>query len=203
MATPSSSSQGGVMLPPTPEKIQAKFDVSIALSLASWPALTLAVENHWGGPNSGEKRDWFAGAVSDLLQGTPDADAEYLEEFMLNVLNDEFDVNVEDGSAEEVADNILELRRLTLKGDFKLVDEMMARWQEKQRRGGEKVGMKFVEGDDAEEEVDWDSDGADQVEDDEDVEMDEAPSLVIAPIDKPPLEIDEDGFTKVVGRRRH
>ncbi len=42
-----------------------------------------------------EKRDWFAGAISDLLVATQGADVDYLEEFLLQVMNDEFDVNVE------------------------------------------------------------------------------------------------------------
>ena len=44
--------------------------------LSNWSALCLAVQNSWGGPESAEKRDWFAGAVSDLIASKPDADVE-------------------------------------------------------------------------------------------------------------------------------
>ncbi|MCJ1319875.1 hypothetical protein MMC15_005211 [Xylographa vitiligo] len=199
---PAKEPQGGVALPPTPETIASIFDLSIALTLSTWPALSLAVQNSWGGPDSSEKRDWFAGAISELLAATPDADVEYLEEFLLQVMNDEFDVNVEDGSAEEVAARIVGLRKLTARGEFGMVDEMLARWEERQRRGGggggEEVGMRFVEEED-DEESDFDTE---DWEDGVDVEMGEAPELVKVPVEKPSPEVDEEGFTKVTGKKK-
>lgn len=195
--------QGGVALPPSPEKIQSKFDLSIALSLSTWPALTLAVQNSWGGPDSSEKRDWFAGAISDLISTTPDADVEYVEEFMLQVMNDEFDVNVEDGSGEEISAKIIGLRKLTLQGDFAMVDEMYSKWQERQGRGsGERINFHHFSRDDHEDETDWDSDGIDEEDDNDDVEMGEAPALVKTPKEKVQPKVDEEGFTEVVGRKR-
>ena len=182
------------------EQIQAKFDLSIALSIASWPALTLAVQNLWGGPDSLEKRDWFAGAISELIEATPNADVEYVEEFMLQVMNDEFDVNVDDDSAQEVAAKILQLQKMTQQGDFTVVNEMMAKWEERQREGVDHVKMKLVENG-PEDDTDWGSDGLDEDEN-EDTEMGDAPALVEVRKDKPPPEIDEEGFTKVVGKKK-
>ena len=185
-----------------------KFDLSIALTLNTWPALTLSVQNSWGGPNSAEKRDWFAGAISDLFSSTPNADTiidvEYLEEFLLQVMNDEFEVNVEDGSGEEVAAKIVGLRKLCGRGDFEVVDEMLGRWRERQARGGERVAFRRMrEGDDdEEEEEDSDDDEEEEEVDDEDVEMDDAPELVKAPKEKIVPKVDEEGFTEVVGKKR-
>ena len=117
-------------------------------------------------------------------------------------MNDEFDANLEDGSAEEIAARILGLRKLITQGDFQLVDEMYARWQERQRRGGGDVGTKFVEGSEEEDETDWDSNEEEWNGIDEDREMEEAPKLVKAPKEKPPPEVDEEGFTKVAGRKK-
>ncbi|MCJ1291243.1 hypothetical protein MMC34_002786 [Xylographa carneopallida] len=227
---PAQELQGGVTLPPTPgksafspfpprhtyaltppcpppEKIAAKFDLSIALSLAAWPALSLAVQNSWGGPNSAEKREWFAGAVSELLAATPGADVEYVEEFLLQVMGDEFDVRVEDGSAEEVAARIVGLRKLTARGEFGIVDEMGKRWEERQQRGGREVGARFVDGGEEEEEEEEEESEKSEFEtgdweDGVDVEMGEAPDLVKVPVRKPPPEVDEEGFTKVVGKKK-
>ncbi|KAL9033968.1 MAG: hypothetical protein Q9180_005664 [Flavoplaca navasiana] len=180
-----------------------KFDLSIALTLSTWPALTLSVQNSWGGPNSAEKRDWFAGAISNLFTSTPNADTvvdvEYLEEFLLQVMDDEFEVNVEDGSAEEVAAKIVGLRKLCGKGDFELVDEMLGRWRERQAGGGERVAFQRMRGGDDDEEEDSDDD---EEVDDEDVEMDDAPELVKAPREKIVPKVDEEGFTEVVGKKR-
>jgi pre-rRNA-processing protein TSR2 len=88
-----------------PRKITAQPEAAIVLTLSLWPALALAVQNQWGGPLSTEKRDWFAGAISTLLDETPPSvmDVDYLKEFILQVMLDEFEVCVEDGSVEEVA----------------------------------------------------------------------------------------------------
>ena len=185
------------------EKIQNKFDLAIALCLSSWSALTLAVQNSWGGPESSEKRDWFAGAISDLISTTPDADVEYVEEFMLQIMNDEFDVNIDDGSGEEISAKIIGLRKLTLQGDFAMVDEMYSRWQERQSKGSEgKVNFQHVTRNDHEDETDWDSDDVDEEDDDGDVEMGEAPALVKVPKEKVQPRVDNEGFTEVIGRKR-
>lgn len=184
------------------ETIQKKFDLAIALTLATWPALTLAVQNSWGGQQSSEKRDWFAGAISELIGSTPDADVEYVEEFLLQVMNDEFETNLEDGSGEEVAVKILGLRKLTLHGNFAMVDDMYSRWEQRQSRSVETVSFKHIEtgedGDDTDE-------GSDELEgetSDEDVEMEQAPVLVYISKEKAQPKVDDEGFTEVVSKRR-
>jgi len=128
---------------------------------------------------------------------------EYLEEFLLQVMNDEFDVNVEDNSGEQVAAKIVGLRKMALQGDFQMVDDMYARWVERQKKGGEKVTMQQVAGDEDEDDMDSDS-GDDESDEDEneDTEMDEAPALVKAPKEKVQPKIDDEGFTEVVGKKR-
>ncbi|KAL8904274.1 MAG: hypothetical protein Q9207_003370 [Kuettlingeria erythrocarpa] len=195
---------GGVSLPPTPEKIQQKFDLSISLTLSTWPALTLAVQNFWGGPLSSEKRDWFAGAVSDLFSSQPEStiDDEYLEEFLLQVMMDEFEVNVEDESGAEIASKILGLRKLTAQGDFGMVDEMLTRWRERQARGEERVTFQSRQGEEDDDEDEEDDDSDEDMEEDDDVEMDEALPIVKAPKEKVVPKVDEEGFTEVVGKKK-
>lgn len=185
------------------EKIQSKFDLSIALALYSWTSLTLAVQNGWGGPESSEKRDWFAGAISDLIASTPDADVEYVEEFMLQIMNDEFDVNVEDGSGEEIAAKIVGLRKQTLQGDFMMVDNMYQQWQQRQGKGNSgKITFQHVDRGDDEDDTDWDSDDMVEEVDDDDVDMDEAPTLVKVPREKAHPKVDDEGFTEVISKKR-
>lgn len=173
------------------------------MSLSLWPALTLAVQNSWGGPDSSDKRDWFAGAISELFVSRPDTDVEDVEEMLLQVMNDEFEVNVDDGSAEQVAARIVGLRKLTLQGDFGEVDRMYKKWVETQKKGGSGVKFQKVERGEEDDDTDWDSD---DVEDDEaegeDVEMDEAPALVKAPKEKVEPQVDADGFTTVVPKKK-
>ena len=173
------------------------------MTLSTWSALSLAVQNSWGGPQSSEKRDWFAGAVSDLFESSPDADVEYIEEMLLQVMNDEFDVNVEDESGEEIAAKIVGLRKLTLQGDFALVDGMYTNWQQRQRNGNrQRVNYQTVDRGDNDDDTDWDSDESEDDEGDGDVDMTEAPSLQKPPKEKVLPKVDEDGFTEVVAKKR-
>ncbi len=119
---------------------------------------------------------------------------------LLQVLEDEFGVRLEDETEVGVAKQILDVRREVERGETVTVDRLQAKWQE--RRGREvDVGMVSV-GRVAEEygEEDSEESGSEE-EEDVDVEMDEAPALVEVKT-KPVVEVDEEGFTKVVGRRK-
>lgn len=158
-----------------------------------WPALTLAVQSSWGGPTSSDKRDWFCGAISELFVDRPETDAEDVEEVLIQVMNDEFDVVVDDESAGDVADKICELRGECLQGEYGRLQAMWDVWGERKDRASL---FRKVDAKDEDQETDDDED------DEEDVDMEEAPSLVRSTREKPAAEVDEEGFTKVVGKKR-
>ncbi|KAK5163517.1 pre-rRNA-processing protein TSR2 [Cryomyces antarcticus] len=192
---------GGVALPPSPERIQEEFDAGIWYTISVWPDLILAIQNNWGGPNGADKRDWFAGALSSLFTDDPSTDADDVEFRLLDVMNADFDVNVQDDSEVEIAAAIVKLWKQTREGDFSGVEEARANRERRSRSGRGEV--RFVQQRDGEnEEVEWGSeDDEEDEEDDDDVEMGDAPSLV--PVrEKQEPEVDEDGFTKVVGRKK-
>lgn len=117
-------------------------------------------------------------------------------------MNDEFEVNVEDGSGEEIAAKIIGLRKLTMRSDFALVDEMYTKWQERQNQGEGAINFQHVDG--TEDEDDTDGDSIDMEEDstDEDIEMSEVQMTVKAPKEKTQPMADEDGFIEVVSKKR-
>lgn len=192
------------------------------------------MQNNWGGPESSDKRDWFAGAIADLFpdvskltpaqlqqklqqqqrqqqhqsQASASAEAEEpdqedVETVLLQVMLDEFEVNVDDDSAFEVAEQVVRLRADCLRGRFDEVEALRRRWESKK---GNKVVFKKAE--DQDDETDWDTDDDDDDDGGEgengDVEMDEAPPLVQAPATRVRTEpeVDEDGFTKVTRKKR-
>jgi pre-rRNA-processing protein TSR2 len=114
---------------------------------------------------------------------------------------DEFEVNIDDDSSFEVAEQIIRLRSQCLKGQFDAVEDLRRRWQS---RKGVKVETLFKKADDADQDTDWSDEDDDEDEDEEgDVAMDEAPALVSVPKEKPaPPEVDEEGFTKVTRKKR-
>jgi pre-rRNA-processing protein TSR2 len=154
--------------------------------------LRIAVDQGWGGPESAAKRTWFASVIVDAFEEQdPSPDDQYVEDMLLQVMEDEFTANLEDGSAESVAKDIIRLWEDVLAGkqDFVLRYEQQA----------EKLKGKAVQ---VQEEVgsgsDWDDDDDDD-DDEEDEDSDSAPQLT-DPGErrtKNEPEVDEDGFTLV------
>ena len=188
---------------PQPTSPAAYLDLGITIAIHNWPALTMAVQSNWGGPTAGDKRDWLCGAISDMVNERPETDAEDLEDVLGQVMNDEFDVVVDDESAVPVAAKIMEVRALVARGEFGPIQEMWETWQKKsqQKANNAAAAFKKVEAKDEDQETD-----AEEDDDDDggngDVDMGEAPALVRAPKEKAEPEVDEDGFTKVVGKKR-
>lgn len=189
---------------PADEK-QQKLDLGITLALNAWPALTLAVQSSWGGQNSSDKRDWLCGAISDIISTRPETDSYDIEDILVQVMTDEFDVAVDDGSAGVVADQIMTLKGQVEVGNYEDVDRMWAEYKERMERKGveqQQAMFKRVETRDEDQETDGDDDDDDD-EEDEDEEMGDAPALVSRPPrERVEPEVDEDGFTKVVGKKK-
>ncbi|KAL6409517.1 hypothetical protein AUP68_05892 [Ilyonectria robusta] len=185
---------------------QSNFEQGVAYALHLWPALTLSVQNQWGGPDSADKRDWFAGAIAELFpefvdtplaKAVEEPDLEDVETMLLQIMVDEFEVNVDDDSGTEVATNIMKVRAGCAIGQFDDVDALRTRFM---NRNGTKVDQMFKKADDADQDTDWESDDSDDEDEGADVEMDDAPQLV-APKQKQEPQVDEDGFTMVTKKR--
>ncbi|KAF2837574.1 hypothetical protein M501DRAFT_995533 [Patellaria atrata CBS 101060] len=186
------------ILPPVTKTQVPSLDLAIALSLSRWPALTLAVQNQWGGPDSADKRDWLAGALSELIVTKPDTDAEDIEDVLLQVMGDEFDISLEDESEVEVAKTIMRLRKGISEGDLKELGEMRREWEE---RKGRPVGVGHIEA--VEHNHGGELDSVDEESGSEDDDEDRMEGVVQAPPkEKPKPEVDEDGFTTVVSKKR-
>jgi pre-rRNA-processing protein TSR2 len=184
-------------LTPSLEEHQDKFDLGIWHALFNWANLTVAVQNQWGGPDSSDKRDWLAGQISELFAAEPLTDAEDVEVVLLQVLEDEFGVRVEDETEVAVAREIMTIRKEIGEGNTATVDALQKKWQE---RKGKEVSTGSVNVKETNQEGEWDSVDEESDEDD-DVEMGEAPALVPAK-PKPEPEVDDEGFTKVVGKKK-
>ncbi|KAF1850341.1 pre-rRNA-processing protein TSR2 [Cucurbitaria berberidis CBS 394.84] len=180
-----------------PEQLQAKFDLGIWFALFNWPNLTVAVQNEWGGPDSSDKRDWIAGQISDLFASEASTDAEDVEVMLLQVLEDEFGVRLEDETEVNVAREIMAIRKEIGEGNTTTVDRLQKKWEE---RKGKEVATGNVSVRESNQEGEWDS--VDEESDEEDdVEMGDAPALVPAKPKAEP-EVDDEGFTKVLGKKK-
>lgn len=173
------------------------FARGVIAILNTWAVLRLAVEQSWGGPDSTEKQRWLAGAVVDAFESAATAntpDVPYVEEMLLQVMQDEFEVNVEDDSAADVARQIVQLWATAGDAQQAAVEALEVR---ERRARSKKVVAEHAPGASDEEwdETDDDESGAD----DDVVDQDGVPQLIdrsTARQHEEP-EVDEEGFTVV------
>ncbi|GBE79031.1 hypothetical protein SCP_0202280 [Sparassis crispa] len=167
------------------------FARGVIARLAIWPALRIAIAQAWGGPSSIAKSNWLASTLVDAFeQEDPVPDVAYVELMLLQIMEDEFDAVLEDGSAEEVARDVVQLWDEAAVGRT----VMVLAFEEQ----AEKVKGKQVQ---AEEGAADDSDREDDDDDEGENGEDDAPTLldVQQRPRKEVLEVDQDGFTIVKG----
>lgn len=186
-----------------PKKQQEQFELGSWYVISRWEILNTAVEEAWGGSDSGDKRDWLVGQIVDLFETTNYVGLFEIQSRFLQVMNDEFDVVVEDDSELPIAMEVIDLYRDCQKGDFAKIKELQAEFEEKERLRAQgklpKAKIEIVKGDDDDdEEEDWSDEGDDdeevpELKSQKDTEMEEA--------QKGPI-IDEDGFELVTKKGR-
>ncbi|KIY70950.1 hypothetical protein CYLTODRAFT_391123 [Cylindrobasidium torrendii FP15055 ss-10] len=170
------------------------FARGVIARLHSWNTLALAVQENWGGPHGADKRTWLASSIVDTFEEQADTpDDQYIEEMLLQVMDDEFDTVLEDGSAEPVAVDICKIWDESRRG----VDTLVKKFEDiVEKTKGKKIAAPEME------EIEEDSEG-DESGEDEDEEMDEdpAPQLIERKPKAEPV-VDDDGFTLVQKGKR-
>lgn len=73
------------------------FRKAVDYILTEWPSLNLAIENGMGGNQAKEKREWMCKTIAEAVIKDKDID---LEDYIAEILNQEFDTVIEDGSLE-------------------------------------------------------------------------------------------------------
>ncbi|KLO06837.1 hypothetical protein SCHPADRAFT_676488 [Schizopora paradoxa] len=179
----------------SPDPTLVLFARGIIARLNTWPVLSLAVDNSWGGPDSADKRTWIASVVVDSFdpsQNPETPDDVYVEEQLLQIMSDEFDTEIEDGSAEGVAKDIVKL--WSQLGSGAIAAQMVEEWEAAAKKAKGKPIPVEIKDETNEEEGDEDEDDSMDGEEEEEA----APSL-LPPKEKTREgpEVDEDGFTLV------
>ncbi|KAJ1674393.1 rRNA accumulation- protein [Spiromyces aspiralis] len=115
---------------------KAAFIEGIDHVFAKWTALLLAVENGWGGPDSQEKRDWMVDMVVDLFdQKGKNVEPEDIEDRLIQIMSDEFNTVLDDGSAETVSQIIYKLYHECIHGNHSTVDRLLKERTERESKG--------------------------------------------------------------------
>ncbi|KAJ2843004.1 rRNA accumulation- protein [Coemansia erecta] len=146
--------------------------------LAKWTALSLAVANSWGGPESEEKRDNMVDEIVEYFDGTASKkqapEPSDLEELLLDIMDEDFTISLEDGSEKEVSKKLITIYSECRIGNFATVDRLAEERDAREARGGanSSVQMSQAGGNAAATGSEDEFSGSEDDEDDEsDVEM--------------------------------
>lgn len=103
----------------------SKFEEGVRLILSSWMALQMAVQNEWGGRDSRQKEQKFvADIVAWLTHSTETRYIDELEEMLDENMILSFSTETEDGSLEEVAEQVMLLHEECLQGNYDMVSKL-------------------------------------------------------------------------------
>ncbi|KAK6905432.1 pre-rRNA-processing protein TSR2 [Kwoniella mangroviensis CBS 10435] len=209
--------------PQQPEAIILFARGTLAL-LDLWPALTIAVAEQWGGTESAAKKTWLASILIDEFEtrapllpianagdlpvvdpksaNDPPLDVDEVADLLHQIMSDEFDANLEDGSIDSVSSDLIKLWKDILGPNPLVLVEAL------ERKAGEmkKMGVNAARGAGGAESQSEGEDSDDHEDEDGDIEMDgqDAPQLVDNQSqqsrERQEPVVDDDGFTLVQKR---
>jgi pre-rRNA-processing protein TSR2 len=207
-----SPSLSALSLPPAADALTL-FARGVLSLLDLWPALTIAVAESWGGPDSPAKKTWIASTIIDEFESRavivpaqaplperydPKADLpldqDDVAELLFHMMSDEFDCDIDDGSVDDVARDITRLWKQVTQGRLEMVENLEAKSEDLKKKG-----FQATRGADPQEADDDDSDETES-EDGMAMGMDVDPAPQLVPRQKEEPEVDEDGFTLVKGK---
>ena len=203
------------------------FARGVIAILDLWPALTIAVAEQWGGPDSAGKKVWIASTIIDeweqrtsFLPSPPSAepvapvvdpaeandpalDLDDLGDFINQMMSDEFEAKIEDGSIDAVASDIIKLwHDLLIPPSAEITAEALVSALEDRASKVKKTGIKASKGADPVEGDELDDGESDSEDDDDEMDVDEAPQLVPREKERQEPVIDDDGFELVQSKGR-
>jgi pre-rRNA-processing protein TSR2 len=185
--------------------------------------LTIAVNEEWGGPESADKKTWIASTIIDEFESRasylpptepsstsplefadpatandPPLDYDDLGDLINQMMSDEFESNIEDGSIDAVAGDIVRLWRDILQPASGAQPSTVVEALERKAGEIKGKGIKATKGaglqtDDGDSDSEWD----DESDQEDGMDVDEAPQLVPTERERVEPVVDDDGFTLV------
>ncbi|XP_020572622.1 pre-rRNA-processing protein TSR2 homolog [Phalaenopsis equestris] len=101
------------------------LEEGIFLVLSRWTALQMAVENEWGGRESRRKSEELASAIfSWFTQSKEPLYIDDLEKLLDENMESSFNTEIDDGSVEEVAEQLMVIHEDLLGGNFASIADL-------------------------------------------------------------------------------
>jgi pre-rRNA-processing protein TSR2 len=96
---------------------------AVHLVLNHWEAFSLAKQMGWGGIDTEEKAEWFHCVLVEWIEANG-ADPDDIEDILLQIMQDEFNSLLEDGSAKKVASECCRLFKQLSVGDLSGLEKL-------------------------------------------------------------------------------
>uniref|UniRef100_A0A1I7Z7K0 Pre-rRNA-processing protein TSR2 homolog n=2 Tax=Steinernema glaseri TaxID=37863 RepID=A0A1I7Z7K0_9BILA len=156
----------------------------------TWTGYVLALKMNAGGSQTKEKDQWLQEVTCEYLTSTPDLMADELADWIDNILDTEFDLILDDGSTDSVADLLVKCSGFIRAGDADSLQKCIERLPTEEAVKSATSTSKKAEG---EEDSSDDDEGGEEApgEGDASGAKERAPRMVT----------DDDGWTTIVSRK--
>ncbi|XP_057213077.1 pre-rRNA-processing protein TSR2 homolog [Triplophysa rosa] len=115
------------------------FREAVRAVLETWPVLQIAVDNGFGGAHSQQKADWMVDVLQQYFNDNDDLQQCEVEDFISDLMNNEFDTMVDDGSLPQVAQKVCLIFQLCEQGKLTDVREHVSQLAQKKIAGRAKA----------------------------------------------------------------
>ncbi|XP_033485612.1 pre-rRNA-processing protein TSR2 homolog [Epinephelus lanceolatus] len=85
------------------------FKEGVRAVLHTWPVLQIAVDNGFGGVYGQQKADWMVDVVQQFFHDNADLQRCEVEDFIAELMDQEFDTVVDDGSLPQLCDSLMQV----------------------------------------------------------------------------------------------
>lgn len=100
---------GALSLPQLLPKSHELLTEGVRAVLTTWPVLQIAVDNGFGGVYGQQKADWMVDVVQQYFHDNADLQQFEVEDFIAQLMDQEFDTVVDDGSLPQVSVSLLQV----------------------------------------------------------------------------------------------
>ncbi|KAI1892993.1 hypothetical protein AGOR_G00139220 [Albula goreensis] len=115
------------------------FAEAVKAVLETWPVLQIAVDNGFGGVYSQQKAEWMVDAVQQYFHQNANLEQYEVEDFLADLMNNEFDTVVDDGSLSQVALQVCQLFNQCQQGKLSEVKGQISQLSQKKVSGRAKA----------------------------------------------------------------
>ncbi|KAJ8257766.1 hypothetical protein GJAV_G00189460 [Gymnothorax javanicus] len=175
------------------------FTEAVRAVLETWPVLQIAVDNGFGGVYSQQKADWMVGVVQQYFHENANLEQYEVEDFLADLMNNEFDTVVDDGSLPQVASQVSQFYSQCKQGKLSEVKGQIAKLLQKQGTGRAKATPVQNPASEEEDDEDGEEEGAEAMDCEEATETNSPtrPPEQQDLLPPPNTDTDEDGWTVV------